>query len=218
MERLVDLIGSSWESTHRQIAALAGEVAGLRAFAEEATAGLRGARLELQLAPARGQRDGVGAPLTPGDGVELHWLPLGRGRILRAAQRPRLRGGGRAVGGRAPSATCTTRRSPCTATAPVTVVEMTPSTGGPPGPDARRGGGGAGRRAAGSPALRVLRYEIRCWRDGMIGDIDEAVGDPLRLSDDAEVARRIIAPAPQVPPPPGVATSAARARCGTRTR
>jgi hypothetical protein len=51
MERLVDLIGSSWESTHRQIAALAGEVAGLRTFAEEATAGLRGARLELQLAP-----------------------------------------------------------------------------------------------------------------------------------------------------------------------
>lgn len=51
MERLVDLIGSSWESTHRQIAALASEVAGLRTFAEEATAGLRGARLELQLAP-----------------------------------------------------------------------------------------------------------------------------------------------------------------------
>lgn len=54
MERLVDLIGASWESTNRQIAALAGEVAGLRAFAEEATAGLRGARLELQLAPRPG--------------------------------------------------------------------------------------------------------------------------------------------------------------------
>jgi multidrug resistance efflux pump len=54
MERLVDLIGASWESTHRQIAALAGEVAGLRTFAEQATAGLRGARLELQLAPAAG--------------------------------------------------------------------------------------------------------------------------------------------------------------------
>ncbi len=51
MERLVDLIGASWQSTHQQIAALATEVAGLRAFAEEATSGLRGARLEFQLAP-----------------------------------------------------------------------------------------------------------------------------------------------------------------------
>ena len=52
MERLVELIGTSWESTHRQIAALATEVAGLRSFAEEATAGLRGATLEVRFDPS----------------------------------------------------------------------------------------------------------------------------------------------------------------------
>ncbi len=52
MERLVDLIGTSWQSTHRQIAALATEVAGLRAFAEEAAGGLRGAKLEFRFEPA----------------------------------------------------------------------------------------------------------------------------------------------------------------------
>lgn len=51
MERLVDLIGSSWRATHDQIAALAAEVAGLREFAESTAGSLRGARVELHLAP-----------------------------------------------------------------------------------------------------------------------------------------------------------------------
>jgi hypothetical protein len=49
MERLVDLIGSSWRSTHDQIAMLTNEVAGLRAFAERTAADLRGARVELRI-------------------------------------------------------------------------------------------------------------------------------------------------------------------------
>ena len=62
MERLVELIGTSWESTHRQIAALATEVAGLRAFAEEAASGLRGAKLEFRFDPApAASPNGVGA-------------------------------------------------------------------------------------------------------------------------------------------------------------
>jgi multidrug resistance efflux pump len=65
LERVVDLVGASWRSTNAQIAALTGEVAALRAFAEETAAALRGARLELRLEAAAAGRNGVahGAPL-----------------------------------------------------------------------------------------------------------------------------------------------------------
>jgi len=51
MERLVDLIGSSWRSTHDQLATLTHEVAGLRDFAERTAGSLRDARVELRLGP-----------------------------------------------------------------------------------------------------------------------------------------------------------------------
>lgn len=49
MERIVELIGASWRSTHDQVAALTAEVAGLRRFAEESLGSLGDARLELRL-------------------------------------------------------------------------------------------------------------------------------------------------------------------------
>ena len=49
MERIVELVGASWRSTHDQVAALATEVAGLRRFAEESVGSLGEARLELRL-------------------------------------------------------------------------------------------------------------------------------------------------------------------------
>jgi len=57
--------------------------------------------------------------------------------------------------------------------------------------------GAVGARRLGR--LRAFRYEIRCWRDGRIPDIDEAVDSPRRLTGDAECARRILGLAPQVP-------------------
>ncbi|MGD9572629.1 MAG: hypothetical protein AB7V62_12120 [Thermoleophilia bacterium] len=51
MERLVELIGTSWRATHDQIAALAHEVGALRDFAERTSASLRGATVELHLTP-----------------------------------------------------------------------------------------------------------------------------------------------------------------------
>ena len=48
--------------------------------------------------------------------------------------------------------------------------------------------------------FRVLRYEIRRWRDGVIPDILDAVASPQRLSDDEELARRVLDLAPTVPP------------------
>jgi hypothetical protein len=77
------------------------------------------------------------------------------------------------------------------------VIEMTPSTGAPHGPRGVVVEGPVG--VPGVAGLRALRYEIRCWRDGAIDDIDEAVGDPIRLSDSAADARRVIALTREVP-------------------
>ena len=76
--------------------------------------------------------------------------------------------------------------------------------------------GAVGMRSAGR--LRLFRYEIRCWRDGVIPDVAEAVESPKRLTDDPDHARQLLELVPQVPIPYGVATNCARARCGTRTR
>jgi len=38
---------------------------------------------------------------------------------------------------------------------------------------------------------RYFRYEVRCWRDGRIPDVDEAVAGPRRMSTDHRAARLI---------------------------
>jgi hypothetical protein len=57
--------------------------------------------------------------------------------------------------------------------------------------------GPVGTRAAGR--VRLFRYEVRRWRGGVIPDLDEAVESPRRLSEDADVARRVLALVPDVP-------------------
>jgi len=59
--------------------------------------------------------------------------------------------------------------------------------------------GAVGTRAAGR--FRLFRYEIRCWRDGVIPDVAEAVESPYRLSNDVECARRLLELVPRVPTP-----------------
>jgi hypothetical protein len=78
------------------------------------------------------------------------------------------------------------------------VIEQAPAWG----EGSRRGvvrEGAVGSRALGR--LRLFRYEIRCWRDGVIPDIAEAVASPLRLSEEPERARRLLELAPHVPAP-----------------
>ncbi len=60
-------------------------------------------------------------------------------------------------------------------------------------------GGAVGARAAGR--LRLFRYEIRRWRDGVIPDVSEAVESPQRMSDNTDRARRLLELVPQVPTP-----------------
>jgi hypothetical protein len=59
--------------------------------------------------------------------------------------------------------------------------------------------GPVGSRWIGS--VRIFRYEIRCWRHGVIPDVDEAVDSPQPLSDDLVVARRVLELVAEVPTP-----------------
>ncbi len=47
--------------------------------------------------------------------------------------------------------------------------------------------------------LRSFRYEVRCWRDGVIPDAAHAVGGPSVLSGDPSAAARLVDLAPAVP-------------------
>jgi len=58
--------------------------------------------------------------------------------------------------------------------------------------------------AVGSPwagRFRLFRYELRCWRDGVIPAVNEAVESPSRLTDDPRLARRVLDLMPYVPTP-----------------
>jgi hypothetical protein len=59
--------------------------------------------------------------------------------------------------------------------------------------------GPVGTRAAGR--FRLFRYEVRCWRDGIIPDIAEAVESPRRLTDEPAYARRLLDLVSHVPTP-----------------
>jgi hypothetical protein len=59
--------------------------------------------------------------------------------------------------------------------------------------------GPVGTRAA--RTLRMFRYEIRRWRDGVIPDVDEAVDSPQRLTSDVALAERVLEIVPRVPTP-----------------
>lgn len=77
------------------------------------------------------------------------------------------------------------------------VVEMTPAWG--------PGHSDVGAVTSGPVGLRVLgrskyfRYEVHCWRDGVIPDRAYAVGGARRVSDDEQVAARILDLAPSFP-------------------
>jgi hypothetical protein len=78
-------------------------------------------------------------------------------------------------------------------------IELAPS---PNADTASRGvvaTGPVGSRVAGR--LRLFRYELRCWRDGSIPDLDYVVGGPRTLSNDPHIARRLLDLVPTVPLP-----------------
>ncbi len=78
------------------------------------------------------------------------------------------------------------------------VIEMTPVSDNGPGRGVVAEGAVGTRWAA---RFRIFRYELRCWRDGRIPDVDEAVASPQRLSDDPREARRLLDLMADVPTP-----------------
>ncbi len=57
--------------------------------------------------------------------------------------------------------------------------------------------GAVGSRRAGR--FRIFRYEVRCWRGGVIPDVAEAVDSPQRLTDDPEAGQRLLDLASRAP-------------------
>jgi hypothetical protein len=49
--------------------------------------------------------------------------------------------------------------------------------------------------------LRIFRYEIRRWRDGVIPDISAAVASPVRITEDADLVRQLLDNVPLIPTP-----------------
>ena len=135
-----------------------------------------------------------------GSGVWLLWIPLGAGSRV-----PVVHWNGLAYEAIAARREHRERRPLFHAALEVEadgarhVVEMTPAWG--PGHTS------AGAVATGPVGLRALgrsrffRYEVHCWRDGVIPDREYAVGGAQLLTDDPAAARRILELAPTVPTP-----------------
>jgi hypothetical protein len=131
-------------------------------------------------------------------GVDLYWLPLGAGGHF-------VRMNGRVF--EAVSARLE-RRRPCNLYHSALevhvpegrfVIEQAPvrdSKGWARGVVAESA---IGSRWAGR--FRIFRYEVRRWRDGVIPDVDEAVASPQRLTDDPDLAQRVLDLAAQIPTP-----------------
>jgi hypothetical protein len=140
----------------------------------------------------------TGERSAPGTGVDLFWLPLGagghfvrlNGRVYEAvtarlARRPVYDLYHSALEVRVPDGRFVIESAP-----------IRPSDGPERGVV---GEGAVGSRWAGR--LRIFRYELRCWRDGVIPDVAEAVESPRRLTGDPARARRLLALMPSVPTP-----------------
>lgn len=131
-------------------------------------------------------------------GVDLYWLPLGAGGhsvrfngyvyeafVAAAERRRRYDLYHSALEVRVPDGRY--------------VIEMTPVVGH--GSDAHGvvAGGAVGSRRLGWANL--FRYEVRCWRDGQIPDVAEAVESPRALTGDPALAQRVLDLVPLVPTP-----------------
>lgn len=130
--------------------------------------------------------------------VDLYWLPLGAGgHVVRVNGRVYEAMAARA--GRRPARDLYHSALEVSCDSGRFVIEMTPVIDSRGAQRGVVGEGSVGARWAGR--LRMFRYEIRCWRDGRIPDVAEAVGGARRLSDEEVRARRLLDLVPQVPRP-----------------
>ena len=126
------------------------------------------------------------------DAIDLYWLPLGAGRNTHC-----VRTNGRVFEALSAAWQRRERRDLYHAALVVHldgeryVVEMGPAWGNA---DPERGVAGQGPVGLGwLGRSRFFRYEVRCWRGGVIPDLAEAVASPQRLSSDATRAKEVLA-------------------------
>jgi hypothetical protein len=129
-------------------------------------------------------------------GVDLYWLPLGagghsvrlNGRVFEAVVARLER--------RAP---CDLYHSALEVRVPEGrfVIEQAPARDGNRAERGVVAEGAVGSRWAGQ--FRIFRYEVRRWWGGVIPDVNEAVESPQRLTDDPDIAKRVLDLAPHVP-------------------
>ncbi|MFN0090287.1 MAG: hypothetical protein ACKVWR_08480 [Acidimicrobiales bacterium] len=173
------------------------EMSGLRLHHRRPVSGQIGQRNPLmELAGRPSSLDAVQATDDEESTVDLYWIPLGAGS-------PAVQASGRLF----ESVSARIKRRPrCDlyhAALNVFLPQGRFAIEQAPVPDnngAVRGvvaTGPVGIRAAGR--LRLFRYEVRCWCNGIIPDIGDAVDSPVRVSTNGEVAARIVALLPEVP-------------------
>jgi len=129
-------------------------------------------------------------------GVDLYWLPLGAGGHSVRLNGRAFEAVAARLERRAPS---DLYHSALEVRVPEGrfVIEQTPISdhnGGERGVVAE---GAVGSRWAGR--FRIFRYEVRRWCGGIIPDVNEAVESPQRLTDDPDVAQRVLDLVPHVP-------------------
>lgn len=131
-------------------------------------------------------------------GVDLYWIPLGAGS-------PVVQASGRVFEAISAAAHRRQRGDLYHAALVVTAPEGRFAVEQAPVPD--RNGANRGVVAVGPVGMRTLgrfrlgRYEVRCWRDGVIPDLDAAVDSPVRVTDDDRVSSRILTVLPRIPTP-----------------
>ena len=96
------------------------------------------------------------------------------------------------------------------------VIEMGPVWNTPDPQRGVVGEGPVGLRSLGRS--RLFRYEVRCWRNGRIPDVDEAVDSPQRLATTPRGRDGSSTCCRSSPDAPGGPTSSTPATCGTPTR
>lgn len=130
--------------------------------------------------------------------VDLYWIPLGAGaHVVRLSGRLLERVVARRQG-RAPVALY---HAALVVEVPEGryAVEQTPVPRGDPAARGVVAAGPVGTRRAGR--VRVFRYEIRRWPDGVIPDLAAAVGGAVRVADDLERSRGVLDVLPTIPTP-----------------
>src|SRR5918994_5527213 len=121
--------------------------------------------------------------------VDLYWLPLGAGGHF-VRLNGRLYEAAAALRARRPTSALFHSALEVRLDGDRYVIEMAPVWNEHTPVRGVVAEGAVGGHVAGR--LRLFRYEVRCWRDGRIPDVAEAVDSPRRLASDAERAQCVL--------------------------